>query len=83
MNEDTKEVLQLFLDKADELTEMSFFNYLKEGKFGVTFSANESEEGSIEIHGPSQEATKAFLTNIRLFIQDEPISLKSLSKLVE
>ena len=75
---------ELFVAKADELKRRELVNYFgSDGKVGMDYHVNDDGTGKLEIIGPDEDVVLAFSTTIRLFLQQgEPISFRSLSKLI-
>jgi hypothetical protein len=76
-----KEALQLFNKKADEVLNSSMLEELSKQGTGIAFD----DDGNIEKkHGPSTDQIKAFVLDLRFFIQDnERSSFRNLAKLYQ
>jgi len=87
MKAEIREVLEFFVEKADELMASDFVRRLNEtGKTGFRVSVNRVEDGKwlliTDRSGPTRTEVKAFAVTFRFFIQDtDKISFRSLSKL--
>jgi len=72
------EAFELFNEKVDKLTRLSFIKAMLEPDSGVTLSWKAVESGgyeeSHERRGPEEEAIEAFVHTFRYFIQDNEIS---------
>jgi hypothetical protein len=82
MKKNTRRAFDLFIKKARQLDSRNFAKYIKEKKLGIQFSL-EDDSLVIENIGPDEDATHAFIPTLRLFIQDEPISLRSFAKFAD
>jgi|GraSoi2013_115cm_1033766.scaffolds.fasta_scaffold95536_1 hypothetical protein len=71
MKDETRESLELFIEKANELRLRNIAKYLDEPsqvKLQVSISSEHGEK--VEYIGPDEEAVSAFLLPLRFFIQD-------------
>ena len=84
MNDDERDILELFIESADELIDSAFLAKVIEG--GITVGFNWSEDGLIQIdrHGPDNEAVKAFILTARFFCQNnERTSLDNMDTMIQ
>jgi len=84
MRAETREALELFVEKADELMVSSFVRSLVEHGTQVTISWTAEEPVlKIERSGPQQESIAAFVLTFRFFVvANEASSFRSLSQKV-
>jgi len=74
--------LRLFNQKATKLEGLEFVRAVRAEKFGYTVSQRAGEVFKVERHGPSEEATDAFVLTYRFFVQDnEPTSFHRMAEL--
>ena len=88
MNKETREALDLFVEKADELMASEFVKYWQDqGKTGFSISGDQLDTGGkwrvrTERYGPTETEIKAFAVTFRFFVRDyDRISFRSLAKL--
>lgn len=80
----TIKALRLFNEKAVKLENSRFVKFIFEEKTGFTLSARIGEPVAIDLRGPDQDATDAFILTLRFFIQDnEPSSFRRLAETYE
>ncbi len=81
MHDETRKVLQLFIEKSDKLRSLGFLTTINE--LGFHWNTTNGEE-KLEITGPTQEQIDAFVLTFRLFLQNKDhLSLYWLAKNVE
>ena len=73
MRNETREALQLFVEKANKLKSLSFAESVRELKFKWSWTRGESAR--FEIIGPNREQIDAFILTFRFFIQDNEHTL--------
>jgi hypothetical protein len=84
MRDETKRAFQLYVQRADELEQGGFVKYVKEKRpIGINITSQEDGTSLIEAVGPDNEATKALIATFRPFIQQKPISFKSITSFCE
>lgn len=86
MRDDTRQTLQLFVEKADELKSSGFVRQLEELRQTRVQISWKAQDGVLRVQrwGPHQEAIKALVLTLRFFIQDrDGISLRSLCALCD
>lgn len=77
-----REVLQMFVEAADELSGSTFAEQVKKGVRVGFLAAPEGIE--TKVAGPEHEATKSFLLTLRLFGQDNDVtSLRNMAGRVQ
>lgn len=84
MEDATRKRLELFVEKAELLNSRSFTKYVVE--HGVGLNMNWSVGGPVQltVKNPDAEATDAFVTTFRMFIQNnDKISIENVAKLVD
>jgi hypothetical protein len=82
MQKETRRVFELFVKKARELKSRNFAKYFenKQSKLGIRGTRQDDDSWVIENVGPDDDAIHAFTPTLRLFIQDEPISLAAMAR---
>jgi hypothetical protein len=80
--------LNLFNEKAEKLSKLSFANIMFNTNTGTSFSAKRKDDGQVEItserRGPNEESIDAFVFTFRYFIQDnEKSSFRNLARYYE
>lgn len=81
MQNNTRELLQLFVEKADEMMTEEFRLYIQNTrKISLRIT---SHEGVVERKAPSMTLIKSFATSYRLFISGESISIGGLKKVFQ
>ncbi|HAV76374.1 MAG TPA: hypothetical protein DCX53_03370 [Anaerolineae bacterium] len=84
MRDETKQVLQLYVERADELEQGGFINYVREKRpIGINITGQEDGSSLIDAVGPDNEATKAMIATFRPFLQQKPISFSSIVSLCD
>ncbi len=84
MRNETKRALQLYLQRADELEQGGFVKYIREKHpIGINITNQEDGTSLIEAVGPDNEATIAMIATFRPFIQQKPISFRSITSLCD
>ena len=84
MKPETKEALELIVEKASKINEFGFAEHARE--IGLAFRAEKQEDGTflVEFDLPDEEKRDAFLLTFRMFHQkNEKISFPNLSKLAK
>jgi hypothetical protein len=82
MQQETKQVLELLIQKADELEDLKFIEHVKEVGLGFRGTRTENDEWEIDFGLPDKKERDAFLFTFRLFIQkNEPYSFQNLGRL--
>lgn len=83
MKKETREALELFVEKTQELKNGRFAEYVKKNGVTLNISIVETEAVEFSLDIPDTEAIKALLLTLRFFFQNnEPISLYNVQKLV-
>ena len=71
MRDKTRESLELFIEKANELKLRNLAKYLDEpNSVNLHVSLSSEHEEELKYVGPDEEAVSAFLLTLRFFIQD-------------
>jgi hypothetical protein len=84
MKKETREVLELFVEKANKLKDFKFDEHVKSVGFTWKATRLEDDTWAVDFSLPDEKERDAFLLTFRLFIQDnEPYSFKNLAKLSE
>lgn len=82
LTQETRRILELFIKYAQEMADSSFTKKLVADQ-GVHFKFNyqKGTGGTMQATHPEPEQTKALILTLRMFKQDDDISLKNLAKL--
>jgi len=67
MRSETREALELFVEKADKLRSLTYLERAEEIRFSWAWKDDKGEE--LEIIGPDKEQVEAFVLTLRFFIQ--------------
>ncbi len=84
MRDETRRALQLYIQRADELEQGGFVKYVREKRpIGINITGQEDGTSVIDAIGPDNEATKAMIATFRPFLQQRPISFRSIASLCD
>jgi hypothetical protein len=79
----SREILELFCSKIEELKESRYLRNAISGSVRWTASCSQGSTLTHEREGPDEEAVKAFLLTMRMFLQkNEKISVRRIGQLV-
>lgn len=82
MKNETRRVLELFVEKANKLRDFRFDEHVKIVGLGWKATRLEEDRWALDFGLPDVKERDAFLLTFRLFIQDnEPYSFKNIGKL--
>jgi len=84
MRDQTRQILELFVEKADLLETRSFVKHVTEHGITLNLRMTQDEPTILNQNLPDDEALAALMVTFRMFIQDnDSISLRNLGKLMD
>ncbi len=84
MRDQTRQILELFVEKADLLETRNFVKHVTEHGITLNLRMTQDEPTILTQNLPGDEALAALIVTIRMFIQDnDSISLRNLDKLMD
>jgi hypothetical protein len=82
MKENTRRILELFVEKADKLKSFGFDEHVKSVGLGFKATRTDNNDWTIEFGLPDEKERDAFLLTFRLFYQrNESISITNINQL--